>query len=81
MAKASAKSKVPAKAKAPAKHRQAWTKADDKQLREEAKHNTPTRLIALHTGRTEASIRYRARTIGLSLKPTNQAPYGTKAKR
>jgi hypothetical protein len=67
-------------AKTPSKHRQPWTQADDKQLREEAKHNTPTPLIALHMGRTVAAIRGRARELKLSLKPVNKAPYGTVGK-
>lgn len=55
-----------------------WTAAQDAQLGREAKRNTPTRVIGLHMGRTADSIRSRASDIGVSLKPTNQSPYGTK---
>ncbi len=55
-----------------------WTAAQDAQLSREAKGNTPTRVIGLHMGRTADSIRSRASDIGVSLKPTNQSPYGTK---
>lgn len=55
-----------------------WSAAQDAQLRREAKGNTPTRVIGLHMGRTEDAIRSHASNIGVSLKPTNQSPYGTK---
>ncbi|HEY3140218.1 MAG TPA: hypothetical protein VGJ86_03770 [Acidimicrobiales bacterium] len=58
-----------------------WTPADDRQLKKEAKGNTPTRVIALHLGRSEDSVRSRASEIDQSLKPTNQRPYGTKSKK
>lgn len=57
-----------------------WTPKDDRQLRTEAAGNTPTRVIGLHMGRTEASVRTRASTLNVSLKPTNQSPYGTSKK-
>ncbi|WP_082364034.1 hypothetical protein [Rhodopseudomonas sp. AAP120] len=52
-----------------------WTPAEVKQLRQEAKQNTPTRVIGLHLGRTENAVRNRASQEGISLKPTNQSPY------
>lgn len=52
-----------------------WTSADVKQLKSLARHNTPTRVIGLKLGRTEDSIRSKANNEGVSLKPTNQAPY------
>jgi hypothetical protein len=55
-----------------------WTAADIKQLRQEAAHNTPTRVIGLHLGRTEDAVRNRASEVGISLKPTNQSPYNHK---
>ena len=55
-----------------------WTAAQGAQLRREAKGNTPTRVIGLHMGRTEGAIRSHASDLGVSLKPTNQSPYGTK---
>ena len=55
-----------------------WTPSQDAQLRKEAAGNTPTPVIALHLGRSEDSVRSRASDIDVSLKPTNQRPYGTK---
>lgn len=57
-----------------------WTPQDEKQLRELAKDNTPTRVIGLKLGRTEDAIRSKAADEGVSLKPTNQSPYGTQKK-
>jgi hypothetical protein len=64
-------------AKPPSKHRQPWSPGDVKQLRAEAKQNTPTRVLGLHLQRTPAAV---ASEIGHSLKPTNQRRYGTKKK-
>jgi hypothetical protein len=47
------------------------------QVRELARENTPTRVIGLKTGRTENSVRKIASDNNISLKPTNQSPYGT----
>lgn len=66
--------------KAPKNHGKAWTPAQDRQLRDLAKENTPTRVMGLKMQRTEDSIRSHASEIGLSLKPTNQSPYGTRKK-
>lgn len=54
----------------------AWTSADDAQLRKLARENTPTRVIGLKLGRTESAVYSRASELGVSLKPTNQSPYG-----
>lgn len=54
-----------------------WTRQEVQQLRILAKQNTPTRVIGLELGRTEGAIRNRASEEGISLKPTNQSPYGT----
>ncbi len=54
-----------------------WTPAQNAQLRREAAGNTPTRVIGLHMGRTQDSVRSHASDIGVSLKPTNRSPYGT----
>jgi hypothetical protein len=67
-------------AKKPANSGKPWTTSDDAQLRKEAKGNTPTRVIGLHLERTEDSVRNRASDLGVSLKPTNQSPYGTRKK-
>ncbi|PVA78657.1 hypothetical protein D2E65_01295 [Mycobacteroides abscessus] len=66
--------------KKPANSGKRWTTADDQQLRKEAAGNTPTRVIGLHMGRSESSVRSRANELDVSLKPTNQSPYGTKKK-
>lgn len=55
-----------------------WTPADNKELKTLAKENTPTRVIGLKMGRPEAGVRAKASELGISLKPTNQSPYGTK---
>ena len=55
-----------------------WTPAAEKQLNQLAKQNTPTRVIGLKLGRTEDAIYNKASDLGVSLKPTNQSPYGTK---
>jgi hypothetical protein len=49
-----------------------WTTGDVRQLRELARENTPTRVIGLKLGRTENSVRTKASSEGISLKPTNQ---------
>jgi hypothetical protein len=67
-------------AKEPPKHGKDWTASDVKQLRQEVKHNTPTRVLGLHLGRTPGAVQNKANELGISLKPTNQSPYGTKKK-
>jgi hypothetical protein len=52
-----------------------WTDSENKQLRELAAQNTPTRVIGLKLGRTEDAVRTKAAELGISLKPTNQSPY------
>ena len=54
----------------------AWSTEDDRELRLLVRGNTPTRVIGLKLGRTESSIRSRARRLGISLRPANQSPYG-----
>lgn len=55
-----------------------WSPKDESQIRSLARGNTPTRVIGLKLGRTEDAVRTKASQLGVSLKPTNQAPYGTK---
>lgn len=64
--------------KQPKNHGQDWTAADVKQLQQLAKGNTPTRVAALKLGRTPAAVQQKASVEGISMKPTNQRPYGTK---
>jgi hypothetical protein len=67
-------------AKVPTNHNKPWTASADRQLRELARGNTPTRVAGIKLGRTESAIYGRAGHLGVSLKPTNQSPYGTKGK-
>jgi hypothetical protein len=67
-------------AKTPGNHGKAWTPAETQKLGELAKQNTPTRVAALKLGRTEASVRSKAATESISLKPTNQSPYNRRKK-
>ena len=62
-------------AKRPTHHHKSWTSSDERQLRNLAAQNTPTRLIGLKMGRTPEAVRSKASDLGLSLKPVNQSPY------
>jgi hypothetical protein len=64
-------------AKKPENHGKAWSNQELKQLMQLAKENTPTRLIGLKIGRTADAVQAKASDEGISLKPTNQSPYGT----
>ena len=66
--------------KKPTNHGAPWTPAANKELKQLAAGNTPTRVIGLKMGRTPGSVAGHASDIGVSLKPTNQSPYGTKKK-
>lgn len=55
-----------------------WTSADLRELRELARENTPTRVIGLKLGRSPEAVYSKASSEKLSLKPTNQSPYGTR---
>lgn len=55
-----------------------WSSSEVSQLRTLARQNTPTRVIGLKLGRTAAAVQQRASQAGVSLKPTNQSPYGRK---
>jgi hypothetical protein len=52
-----------------------WKPSDVAQLRDLARHNTPTRVIGLKLARTPDAISGKASREGISLKPTNQSPY------
>lgn len=67
-------------AKQPSNHGKSWTDSQVKDLRDLAKGNTPTRVAALKLGRTPEAVQAKASSLGVSLKPTNQSPYGTKRK-
>jgi hypothetical protein len=65
-------------AKQPSNHGKPWSREDVQQLRKLADGNTPTRVVGLKLGRTEDAVRGKSSELDLSLKPTNQSPYGTK---
>jgi hypothetical protein len=67
-------------AKKPGNHREPWDRAGEKQLRDLAKGNTPTPLIAYKMQRTEPAVRAKAQDLGVSLKPTNKSPYNRRPK-
>lgn len=64
--------------KKPTNHGKPWTNDQVKDLKDLAKGNTPTRVIGLKLGRTPDAVQGKASDEGISLKPTNQSPYGTK---
>ena len=49
-----------------------WSGWAVRQLKHFVRQNTPTRVIGLKLGRTEASVRAKAAQLGISLKPYNQ---------
>jgi len=53
-----------------------WTGREVSQLRQLARENTPTRVIGLKLGRTPEAVYSKASESNISLKPTNQSPYG-----
>ncbi len=65
-------------AKSTARTGTSWTRQDVQQLKQLARENTPTRVIGVKLQRTEGAVRAKAGAEGVSLKPTNQSPYGTK---
>lgn len=67
-------------AKTPAKHRQPWTGANDKQLKQLIRENTPTRVMGLKLQRSPAAVQQHASDLGLSTKPVNQRPSKGKKK-
>jgi hypothetical protein len=56
-------------------HGKPWTPAVVQQLKQLAKGNTPTGLIAHQFGRTKGAIRSKSSENGVPLKPTNQSPF------
>jgi hypothetical protein len=58
-----------------------WTSEEKRELKQLASDNTPTRVIGLKLGRPEGGVRAKAEELGISLKPTNQSPYGTRKRR
>jgi hypothetical protein len=60
--------------------RDPWSNDDVKTLRQFAKANTPTGVISLKMGRTPTAIRSKAQREGISLGPSNRAPYTRRAR-
>ena len=67
-------------AKRPSNHGNDWSPSDIKLLKQLKTENTPTRIAALKLGRTAAAVYQKASAEGISLKPTNQRPYGRRKK-
>ncbi len=67
--------------KKPANSGKAWSASDVRQLKQEIKQNTPTRVMGLHLQRSPAAVQQKANDLGLSTKPANQRPYGRKGKK
>jgi hypothetical protein len=65
-------------AKQPSNHGKSWTAAQVAKLEKLATQNTPTRVIAIKLERTPEAVQAKASQEKISLKPTNQSPYGTK---
>jgi hypothetical protein len=59
--------------KTPKRHRQSWTAADGKLLRQLERENTPTRAMGIKLERTPEAVQSRASQLGVSLKPVNQS--------
>ena len=53
-----------------------WSRKEVADLKDLARRNTPTRVIGLKLGRTEDAVRSKTGEERISLKPTNQSPYG-----
>ena len=53
-----------------------WTRQEVRELRGMVSQNTPTRVIGLKLGRPVTGVYAKASEEGISLKPTNQSPYG-----
>jgi len=66
--------------KSPPKNGNPWSDADVKQLKQLAKENTPTRVIALKAGRTPGAVQPKALDISAPLNPTNPGPYNRRPK-
>ena len=56
-----------------------WTGSQERQLKELARGNTPTRVMGLKLGRSEDAVESKAGELGVSLKPTNQSPYNRRS--
>ena len=57
-------------------NRRSWTADEVEQLRELADGNAPVGVMSIKLGRSQVSIRSKARSEGISLAPANRSPYG-----
>jgi len=57
-----------------------WTESEVRQLRQLAGTNTPTRVIGVKLGPTSGALYQRASQDRMSLRPTNQRPYGRRGR-
>jgi hypothetical protein len=67
-------------AKTPKNSGKDWMSSDVQKLRELARGNTPTGLIAYKLGRSEDAVRSKASNEEISLKPVNKSPYNRRKK-
>lgn len=67
-------------AKTPKNSGKSWTPSEVRKLRDLARGNTPTGLIAYKLERSEDAVRSKASNENISLKPTNQSPYNRRKK-
>lgn len=67
-------------AKSPPRHNKPYSPTENAKIKDLAKANTPTRVLGLKIGRTPRAVQSQASKLGVSLRPTNQRPYGTKKK-
>jgi len=61
--------------KKPVNAGRAWTAGDVDKLRQLVRGNTPTRVIGLKLRRTADAVYSKAKSLSISLSPTNQSPY------
>lgn len=64
----------------PVNQGKAWTSAQETKLKQLARGNTPSRLIAYKLGRSAAAIQAKAQDLNVSLKPINKSPYNRRGK-
>jgi hypothetical protein len=56
-----------------------WSNNEVQSLKKMVQQNTPTRVIGLKLGRPVSGVYSKASEKGISLKPTNQAPYNRRS--
>lgn len=64
----------------PSRSGKLWTRKEIDTLKDLAKHNTPTRVIALKIKRTPDAVASKANEENISLAPWNQKPYNRRKK-